>query len=103
MLDAELEWREPRIGKKNEDVLAAVRGAFWRYVMAYSGWELLANSVRWNGKAARSAIHPAFDKLQDSDNRLQPLYANLALAPAKLVQRLKDDAAKECCLPTFSA
>jgi hypothetical protein len=33
--------------------------------MAYSGWELLATSVIWDGKAARSVIHPAFDKLHD--------------------------------------
>lgn len=101
LLDAALEWREPRIGKNNEDVLASVRNAFWRYVMAYSGWELLAKSVLWDGKAARSAIHPAFDKLHDSDSRLQPLYANRAQAPAKLVQWLNDDAAKERFLPTF--
>lgn len=101
LLDAALEWREPRIGKNDKDVLAAVRGALWGYVMAYSGWELLAKSVLWDGKAVRSAIHPAFDKLFDSENRLQPPHANRAQAPAKLVQWLKDDAAKERCLPTF--
>jgi hypothetical protein len=66
LLHAALSWREPRIGKNNEDVLDAVRGAFWWYVMAYSGWELLAKSVLWDGKAARSVIHPAFDKLHGS-------------------------------------
>jgi hypothetical protein len=101
LLDAALEWREPRISKNGEDALAAVRGALWRYVMAYSAWELLAKSVLWDGKAVRSAIHPAFDKLFDSENRLQPPHANRAQAPAKLVQWLKDDAAKERCLPTF--
>jgi len=58
-------------------------------------------AVLGHGKAVRSVIHPAFDKLHDSDSRLQPLYANRALAPAKLVQRLRDDAAKERCLPTL--
>jgi hypothetical protein len=77
LLDAALEWREPRIGKNNEDVLAAVRGAFWRYVMAYSGWELLAKSLLWDGKVARSNIHSAFDKLLYSDSRLKPLYENM--------------------------
>jgi hypothetical protein len=67
LLDAALEWREPQISKNGEDALAAVRGALWRYVMAYSGWELLAKSVLWHGKAAHSAIHPAFDRLLDSE------------------------------------
>ncbi len=89
------------MSKNGEDALAAVRGALWRYVMAYSGWELLAKSVLWDGKAAHSAIHPAFDRLLDSENRLQPPHANRAQAPAKLVQWLKEDAAKERCLPTF--
>lgn len=101
LLDAALEWREPRIGKNDEASLALMRGALWRYVMAYSAWELLAKSVLWDGKAVRSAIHPAFDKLFDSENLLQPPHANRAQAPAKLVQWLKDDAAKERCLPTF--
>ena len=101
LLDAALEWREPRIGKNNEDALGAIRGALWRHVMAYSGWELLAKSVLWDVKAARSAIHPAFDMLLDSDNRLQPPHANRAEAPEKLIQWLKDDAAKERWLPDF--
>ena len=101
LLDAALEWREPRIGKNDKDALAAVCGAIWRYVMAYSGWELLAKSVLWDGKAARSAIHPAFDKLLDSENRLQPPYVNRAEAPEKLVEWVKKDAPKERCLPTF--
>lgn len=101
LLDAALEWREPRIGKKTEDELAAVRGALWRHVMAYSGWELLAKSVLWDGKAAHCAIHPAFDRLLDSGISLQPPYANCEDAPQKLVQWLKEDAAKERCLPTF--
>jgi hypothetical protein len=101
LLDAALEWRDPQMSKNGEDALAAVRGALWRYVMAYSGWELLAKSVLWDGKAAHSAIHPAFDRLLDSENRLQPPHANRAQAPAKLVQWLKEDAAKERCLPTF--
>lgn len=69
--------------------------------MANSGWELLAKSVLWDGKAARSAIHPAFDKLHDADSRLQPLYANRAQAPGKLLKWLNNDAAKERCLLTF--
>jgi hypothetical protein len=69
--------------------------------MAYSGWELLARSVLRNGKAARSGIHPAFDRLLDSDNHLPPPHANSAEAPEKLVQWLKVDAPKERCLPTF--
>ena len=101
LLDAALEWREPRIGKNDKDALAAVRGALWGYVMAYSGWELLAKSLLWDGKAAHSAIHPAFDSLLDSENCLQPPHTNRAEAPEKLVQWLKDDAAKERCLPTF--
>lgn len=55
----------------------------------------------WDGKAARSAIHPAFDKLVYSNNRLQPPHVNRAQAPVKLVQWLNDDAVKERCLPTF--
>ena len=100
-MDAALEWCQPQISKNGEDAVAAVRGALWRYVMAYSGWELLAKSVLWDGKAAHSAIHPAFDRLLDSDTCLHPPHANRAQAPAKLVQWLKDDAAKERCLPTF--
>lgn len=100
-MDAALKWREPRIRRNDADALAAVRGVLWRYVMAYSGWELLAKSVLWDGKAAHSAIHPAFDRLLDSDNCLQPPHTNRAQAPAKLVQWLKDDAAKERCLPKF--
>ena len=86
MLDAALEWREPRIGKTTEGELAAVRGALWRHLMAYSGWELLAKSVLWDGKAAHCAIHPAFDRLLDSENRLQLPYASYKNAPQKLVQ-----------------
>ncbi len=101
LLDAALEWDEPRIGKASENALAAVRGALWRHVMAYSGWELLAKSVLWDGKAAHSPIHPAFDRLLDSENRLQPPYVSRAEAPEKLVEWLEDGAAKERCLPTF--
>lgn len=55
----------------------------------------------WDGKAARSAIHPAFDRLLEADNRLQPPFVSRAQAPEKLVQWLKEDAPKERCLPTF--
>jgi hypothetical protein len=61
----------------------------------YSGGELLAKSVLWDGKAARSANDPVFDRLLDLDNRLQPPHAIRAEAPEKLVQWLKDDAPKE--------
>jgi hypothetical protein len=88
-LDAALEWCEPRISKNNVDALAAVRGALWRYVMAYSGWELLAKSVLWDRKAAHSAIHPAFDRMLDSKDRLQPPHVSRANAPETLVQWLK--------------
>ena len=101
LLDAALEWRVPRISKNGEDALDAVRGAPWHYLMVHSGWGLLAKSVLWDGKAFRSAIHPAFDNLFDSEDRLQPPHSNLAQAPAKLVQWPKDEAAKERCLPTF--
>ena len=56
LLDAALEWSDPRIGKTTEDELAAVCGALCSHVMAYSGWELLAKSVIWDGKAAHCAI-----------------------------------------------
>jgi hypothetical protein len=78
-----------------------IRGALRRYVMAYSGWNLLARSVLRNGKAARSGSHPAFDRLLDSGNQLPPPHAHSAEAPKKLVQWLKVDAPKERCLPTF--
>jgi hypothetical protein len=101
LLDAALEWREARISKNGEDSLAAVRGALWRYVMAYSGWELLAKSVLWEGKAPHSAIHPGFDRLLDSESCLRPPHGSRAEAPGKLVLWLKNDAAKERCLPMF--
>ena len=64
--------REPRIGKTTEDELAAVRGALWRHVMAYSGLELLAKSVLWDGKSAHCAIHLAFGRLLNSEISFQP-------------------------------
>ncbi len=67
----------------------------------FSGWELLAKSVFWDGKAAHRAIHPALDILLDSGNCLQPPHANRAQAPQALVQWLEDAAAMERCLPIF--
>ncbi len=101
MLDAALKWREPRIGKIDEEALAAVHGALWRDVMTYFGWELLAKSVLWDRKFAHSAIHPAFDRLLDSGNYLQPPHVNRSTARPKLAQWPKDDAVKQQCLPTF--
>ena len=78
LLDAALDWCEPRIQRVEDDELAAVRGAPWRNVLAYSGWKLLEKSVLLDGNTAHSAINPVFDKLLDAQNLLQPPPASRA-------------------------
>ena len=101
LLDAALEWGDPGIQRGEENALALVRGELWRHVMAYSGWELLAKSVLWDGKAVHSAIHRSFDKLLDAQDLLQPPHASRAEAPQPLKKWLQADARGERCLPTF--
>lgn len=96
-----LDWRELRIQRGEDDALAEVRGGLWRNVMAYSSWELLAKSVLWDGKAAYSSIHPAFDKWLDLRNLLQPPHVSRAEAPQALGDCLQADAGRERFLPTF--
>ena len=73
----------------------------WRYVMAFSAWELVAKSVMWKGKSVHSSIHVAFNKLLPAEGALQPPYTTRSAAPSRLVQWLEEDARQERCLPTF--
>lgn len=101
LLDAALLWPSPRIGHDSNIELADVRGELWRYVMAYSGWELVAKSTLWHENAARDAIHSAFDAFLDQKNSLQPPFLSKNQAPQKLQQWLAHDARNERSLPAF--
>ena len=54
LFDAALNWHEPVISGHADDELARLRGKLWRYVMAYSAWELVAKSVQWRGRSVQS-------------------------------------------------
>jgi hypothetical protein len=101
LFDAALNWHEPIIPGHADDELARLRGMLWRYVMAYSAWELVAKSVMWNAKSVHGSIHDAFNKLLPAEGALQPPYITRSAAPARLVQWLEEDARQERCLPTF--
>jgi hypothetical protein len=101
LIDAALEWPEPRIGRYSEGELAEVRGALWRYVMAYCGWELIAKSVHWHETAVRDAIHTAFDTMLSAEGCLKPPFATQNEAPLNLQQWFDNDASNERNLPAF--
>ena len=101
LFDAALNWHEPVIPGHADDELARLRGMLWRYVMAYSAWELVAKSVLWRGRSVHSPLHDAFNKLLPAAGSLQPPYSSRSAAPARLVQWLEEDARQERCLPTF--
>lgn len=99
--DAALNWHEPVIPGHADDELARLRGMLWRYVMAYSVWELVAKSVLWRGHSLHSPLHDAFNKLLPAAGSLQPPYSSRSAAPARLMQLLEEDESQERCLPTF--
>lgn len=78
-----------------------MRGLLWRYLMAYTGWELMAKSVLWDGKNMGGLNPEPFTALLEGAPPLKPPFARLDEAPEALRNWMAIDEQTEVHLPAF--
>jgi hypothetical protein len=101
LITSAIAWEEPSIGAKGQGDTDRMRGLLWRYLMAYTGGELMAKSVAWDGSSPR-ALHPElFVPLLNGATPLKSPFASVREAPRALQDWLATDEEEEAHLPAF--
>ena len=101
LITSAIEWEQPSIGTNGQSETDGMRGLLWRYVMAYTGWELMAKSVLWDG-GKPGALHPEpFEALLIGAPPLTPPFRSIETAPKALQNWLTTDEEEEAHLPAF--
>ena len=77
LLASALDWQQPTIGSDFDSSLCQMLGLLWRYLMAYTGWELMAKSVLWDGKSLLGLQTEPFTPLLNGAPPLKAPFADL--------------------------
>lgn len=101
LITSAIAWEQPSIGPNGQSDTDSMRGLLWRYLMAYTGWELMAKSVAWDGSSLR-ALHPKpFEPLLNGAPPLQSPFPSVQKAPKALQEWLATEEEEEAHLPAF--
>lgn len=104
LLKQAVEWEQPSIGSQQQhNQLDGVPGSFWRYVMAFNGWERAARSVIFDGIQQSWFTHSSLACLCDHSTTLAPPWPNSEQVPTNLKQWLASSMDKQHPLPDFLA
>lgn len=104
LIDSAMGWTVLAIARDLDSLSGAIRGSLLRYVIAYSGWELLAKTLQWNGRKVYQSrsINAAFDRLLEPTHHLMSPHPSSYSAPEALTSWLSGDHGKhERDMPTF--
>ena len=101
LLASALDWQQPTIGSDPDSSLCQMRGLLWRYLMSYTGWELMAKSVLWDGTSLRGLQTEPFTPLLNGAPPLKAPFADLNQAPEALRSWMATEEQIETHLPAF--
>lgn len=101
LLASALDWQQAMIGSDADSSLCLMRGLLWRYLMAYTGWELMAKSVLWDGKSLRGLQTEPFITLLNGVLPLKAPFPDFNQAPVALQTWMATEEQIEVHLPAF--
>jgi hypothetical protein len=101
LISSAMAWEEPNLGPNRRSETNMMRGQLWRYLMAYTGWELIAKSVVWDGSNPGGLQPEHFMALLNGAPLLKPPFAAIEDAPRPLQTWLAADDGEEAHLPAF--
>lgn len=100
LIQQALAWQKPVIGSSsapNDVQVNIARGELWRYVMAYSGWEMAGRALLWQKGSRRGFNAERLAFLYDDLTDLPPPFTFKAAMPHNLQGWISDSKN----LPTF--